>query len=191
MIWRVRPTILRKASARRKLAPRASALYLQGMAQTCGHEHGDGDGLHGLVLADELNIAERRVGDAGERLTPPRRRVLELLLERGQPIKAYDLMAAYQPNAPAKPPTVYRALEFLEKQGLIHRVQSLNAYVACRRGEVHAAAFLICDCCGATSEVEPAAAKAMAESAIAHGFALRAVTVEAIGLCAACQKDDA
>ena len=161
------------------------------MAQTCGHDHDDDAGLSGALLADELDIAERRVGEAGERLTPPRRRVLELLFESGQPVKAYDLMAAYQPGAPAKPPTVYRALEFLERQGLVHRIQSLNAYVACRRGEVHAAAFLICDCCGATSEVEPAAAKAMTDLATAAGFALRAVTVEANGLCAACQQDAA
>lgn len=161
------------------------------MAQTCGHDHGDGDGLSGTILAGELAVAERRVEDAGERLTAPRRRVLELLLESGQAVKAYDLMALYQPGAPAKPPTVYRALEFLERQGLVHRIQSINAYVACRRGEVHAAAFLICDCCGATSEVEPAAAKAMADQATAQGFALRVVTVEANGLCAACQRDAA
>lgn len=161
------------------------------MAQTCGHDHGGEGGLSGATLADELDLAERRVGDAGERLTAPRRRVLELLLETGQPVKAYDLMALYQAGAPAKPPTVYRALEFLERQGLVHRIQSLNAYVACRRGEVHAAAFLICDCCGATSEVEPAAAKAMADQAAIAGFALRAVTVEANGLCAACQQDAA
>ena len=161
------------------------------MAQTCGHEHDEESGLSGRTLADELDLAERRVGDAGERLTPPRRRVLELLLESGQAVKAYDLMAAYQPGAPAKPPTVYRALEFLERQGLVHRIQSLNAYVACRHGEVHAAAFLICDCCGATSEVELAAARAMESQASAAGFALRAVTVEANGLCAACQRDAA
>lgn len=159
------------------------------MAQACGHDHDDESGLSGDSLADELAVAEGRVDGAGERLTPPRRRVLELLLESGQPVKAYDLMAAYQPGAPAKPPTVYRALEFLERQGLVHRIQSLNAYVACRRGEVHTAAFLICDCCGATREVEPAAAKAMETQAAASGFALRAVTVEANGLCAACQQE--
>lgn len=158
------------------------------MAQTCEHDHGQDAGLSGSILAAELDTAEARVGDAGARLTAPRRRVLELLLESGQPVKAYDLMAAYQPDTPAKPPTVYRALEFLERQGLVHRIQSLNAYVACRRGEVHAAAFLICDCCGATNEVEPAAAKAMEAQAAKAGFALRAVTVEANGLCAACQQ---
>ena len=162
------------------------------MAQTCGHDHDDDAGLSGALLADELDIAERRVGEAGERLTPPRRRVLELLFESGQPVKAYDLMAAYQPGAPAKPPTVYRALEFLERKGLAHRIASISAYVACTSGgRDHAAAFLICDCCGATSEVEPAAAKAMAEQATKAGFALRAVTVEANGLCAACQQDAA
>ena len=158
------------------------------MAQTCEHDHGDDGGLSGPVLADELDTAERRVGEAGERLTPPRRRVLELLLESGQPVKAYDLMAAYQPGAPAKPPTVYRALEFLSAQGFAHRIESLNAYVACRRGEAgHAAAFLICDCCGATREIASATnpIQALGEAA---GYALTGVTIEAHGLCADCRS---
>jgi DNA-binding PadR family transcriptional regulator len=55
---------------------------------------------------------------AGQRLTPPRRRVLEMLLKAGQPVKAYDLIAAFGDGGPpAKPPTVYRALDFLSKLG--------------------------------------------------------------------------
>ena len=112
----------------------------------CGHEHHH-TGLSGGALDAELTRAEQRCEAAEQRLTPPRRRVLELLLEAGQPVKAYDLIAAYgSDGAPAKPPTVYRALEFLSGQGFAHRIESLNAYVACRRGEEgHAAAFLICD----------------------------------------------
>ncbi len=88
---------------------------------------------------------------ADQRLTAPRRRVLELLLQAGQPVKAYDLIASFAVEGPpAKPPTVYRALDFLEKQGFAHRIESLNSYVACRKeADGHAAAFLICDCCGA------------------------------------------
>ena len=154
----------------------------------CGHDHHH-TGLSGGALSDELTRAEQRCEAAEQRLTPPRRRVLELLLEAGQPVKAYDLIAAYgQSGVPAKPPTVYRALEFLSQQGFAHRIESLNAYVACRRGEEgHAAAFLICDCCGATREIASAAnpIQALGEAA---GYALTGVTIEAHGLCADCRS---
>ena len=154
----------------------------------CGHDHHH-TGLSGGALDAELSRAEQRCGAAEQRLTPPRRRVLELLLEAGQPVKAYDLIAAYgQSGVPAKPPTVYRALEFLSQQGFAHRIESLNAYVACRRGEAgHAAAFLICDCCGATREIASAAnpIQALGEAA---GYALTGVTIEAHGLCADCRS---
>jgi Fur family zinc uptake transcriptional regulator len=153
----------------------------------CGHDHQHG-GLTGTALAAELADAERRCAAAEQKLTPPRRRVLELLLQAGQPVKAYDLIAAYAEGAPAKPPTVYRALEFLSKQGFAHRIESLNAYVACRRGEDgHTAAFLICDCCGATREIASAASpiEILGEAA---GYALTGVTIEAHGLCADCRS---
>jgi Fur family zinc uptake transcriptional regulator len=153
----------------------------------CGHQHHH-TGLSGEALTGELTRAEERCEAAEQRLTPPRRRVLELLLEAGRPVKAYDLIAAFSDaGGPAKPPTVYRALEFLSRQGFAHRIESLNAYVACRRGEdLHAAAFLICDCCGATREIASAAnpIEALGEAA---GYALTGVTIEAHGLCADCK----
>jgi len=135
-----------------------------------------------------MAAAERRCGEIGERLTAPRRRVLELLLGSGQPVKAYDLMAGFGAKGEtAKPPTVYRALEFLARTGLAHRIESLNAYMACRLGEArHAAGFLICDCCGATREIEPLGAEAVQHAARSSGYVLTAVTVEAHGLCAEC-----
>ncbi len=114
--------------------------------------------------------------------------MLELLLKAGQPVKAYDLIAAFgEDGAPAKPPTVYRALNFLERQGFVHRLESLNAYLACRQGPgAHTAAFLICDCCGATQEVEPAGADRLIELAGEAGYTIDMVTVEARGRCADC-----
>ena len=140
------------------------------------------------MLKAELKAAETRCAETDQRMTPPRRRVLELLLEAGKPMKAYDLIAAFGPDgAPAKPPTVYRALDFLERQGFAHRIESLNAYVACRQGPVaHAAAFLICDCCGDTREVEPVGAERLFELADRSGYRLSVVTVEAHGLCGSC-----
>ena len=97
-----------------------------------------------------LDAAHNRIVSAGQRMTAPRRRVLELLLMSGRPVKAYDLVAAYYPNGRvATPATIYRALEFLAGLGLVHRLSSSKCYVACTLGmAAHPAAFLICDCCG-------------------------------------------
>ncbi len=136
-----------------------------------------------------LGAAEMRCAQAQERLTDPRRRVLELLLGSDGPLKAYDLIAAYgEAGEPAKPPTVYRALEFLERLGFAHRIESLNAYVPCRLdADGHSAAFLICECCGAAEEFEPDFTAQFAAAAHA-GYTVRAVTLEARGACAACRR---
>ena len=157
------------------------------MASHCEHPH-DRGGLKGRALTAELKAAEARCAGAEERLTAPRRRVLQLLLEAGQPVKAYDLIAGFgEDGAPAKPPTVYRALEFLERQGFAHKIESLNAFVACRQGpDSHAAAFLICDCCGDTREVEPVGADQLVKLAQGSGYSVEMVTLEAHGRCAAC-----
>ncbi|PXA87811.1 Fur family transcriptional regulator [Caulobacter sp. D4A] len=155
----------------------------------CDHDHHH-HGVAGDALASELAAAEARCQASDQRLTAPRRRVLELLLEAGQPVKAYDLISSFAVDGPpAKPPTVYRALEFLEKQGFAHRIESLNSYVACRReADGHAAAFLICDCCGATREFEPAATADIIAAGSAAGYALTGVTIEAHGKCADCRE---
>jgi Fur family zinc uptake transcriptional regulator len=157
------------------------------MGTNCTHTH-DLPGLGGAGLKAELKDAERRCAAERQRLTEPRRRALEMLLRAGHPVKAYDLLPKFHAGGrAAKPPTVYRALEFLERHGLAHRIESLNAYVACRRvGETHAAAFLICDCCGATAEVEPTAASEMDAIGAEAGYRLSSITIEAHGLCAAC-----
>lgn len=136
-----------------------------------------------------LQDAEARCEAAGERFTAPRRRVLEQLLSAGGPVKAYDLIASYAVDgSPVGPPTVYRALEFLEARGLVHRLESLNAFVACRHGpDRHGAAFLICDCCGAAQEIDPPAQQ-LGQLGAAQGFQVAAVTLEAHGLCANCRK---
>ncbi|WP_414692547.1 Fur family transcriptional regulator [Phenylobacterium sp.] len=154
----------------------------------CHHGDQDHPGLKGLALRRAMAAAETRCARTHERLTPPRRRVLELLLEADQPLKAYDLIAAYgEAGEPAKPPTVYRALGFLERLGFTHRIESLNAYVPCRLdGPDHRAAFLICDCCGAAEEFEPDFSAELA-AADAAGYAVQSITLEARGLCAACR----
>jgi Fur family zinc uptake transcriptional regulator len=158
------------------------------MGAECHHEDGAHPGLTGSDLAVALGQAETRCAQTQERLTAPRRRVLELLLEADGPLKAYDLIAAFGAHGePAKPPTVYRALEFLERLGFAHRIESLNAYVPCRIvGAGHRAAFLICDCCGAAQEFEPDFEGQLAAAA-KQGYDIRSVTLEARGFCPACQ----
>lgn len=157
------------------------------MSNACGHDHPD-TGLTLGQIVRALDEAEARCASGGERLTPPRRRVLELLLQAGEAVKAYDLIARYGPDGvAAKPPTVYRALDFLEKNGLAHRIASISAYVACSVGDrAHAAAFLICDCCGATREIDPAVLDSIETAARGPGFTVQSVTIEAHGLCADC-----
>jgi Fur family zinc uptake transcriptional regulator len=159
------------------------------MGAECHHEDGHSHpGLSGISLRQALGEAESRCSETQERLTNPRRRVLELLLKSNGPLKAYDLIAAFgEDGEPAKPPTVYRALEFLERLGFAHRIESLNAYVPCRLdGESHSAAFLICECCGAAEEFEPDFGPQI-NAAKAAGYTVRAVTLEARGRCGACR----
>lgn len=158
------------------------------MGSECHHADGAHPGLKGHALSHALGAAESRCAATQERLTAPRRRVLELLLEADGPQKAYDLIAAFgEHGEPAKPPTVYRALEFLERLGFAHRIESLNAYVPCRiDGGEHRAAFLICDCCGAAQEFEPDFTAQLA-AAEAAGYQVATITLEARGRCAACR----
>lgn len=158
------------------------------MASDCQHHaHHVHHGLKGPALGQALGAAENRCVTSHERLTAPRRRVLELLLASDAPLKAYDLIAAFgEHGEPAKPPTVYRALEFLERLGFAHRIESLNAYVPCRIEGGHVAAFLICDCCGEAAEFQPDLSASL-EAAAGTGYAVRAITLEARGLCGACR----
>ena len=134
-------------------------------------------------------VAAAVVSAARQRMTEPRRRVLELLLTSGRPEKAYDLIAAFHPDQrTAKPATVYRALEFLERIGLAHRLSTSKSYVACSLGTVtHAAAFLICDCCGTCREISTPEAASLTGAAAALGFSVDRVTLEAEGRCPACR----
>ena len=158
------------------------------MGEACHHHHADSPpGRAEVDLA--LVAAGDRVVAEGERMTSARSRVLELLLTAGEPVKAYDLIARFgEDGQPAKPPTVYRALEFLERKGLAHRIASISAYVACTSGgRDHAAAFLICDCCGATQEVSSPVAGDLGRAADAAGYAIERTTIEAHGRCPACR----
>jgi Fur family transcriptional regulator, zinc uptake regulator len=137
-----------------------------------------------LATADSVCAAE------GVSLTPLRRRVLELVWGAHAPVRAYDLLESLRAERRgAAPPTVYRALDFLLSVGLIHRIESLNAFVGCadpvRR---HRGQFLICEQCGAVAELDDdEIANSLAARANALGFKARRQTIEIAGSCPACQ----
>ena len=122
------------------------------------------------------------------------------------PLTAYELLEKLRPTGVFAPTTVYRALEKLLASGRIHRIESLNAFVACRAAEggTHehghghgelGTGFTVCDSCAAVAEFEdPALEACIAAAAAAGGFRPRSSVVEIRGLCAACSaaaRDDA
>jgi Fur family zinc uptake transcriptional regulator len=147
------------------------------------HDHQD-------CVRDALEAAERSCQAQGARLTPIRRRVLELVWASHEPVGAYGLLDRLAAEGiKAVPPTVYRALDFLLEQGLVHRLERLNAYVGCsHRHGPHAAQFLICAGCGRVAELDdPAIGSALLKGAASRGFTVSRQTVEVEGLCADCR----
>jgi Fur family zinc uptake transcriptional regulator len=137
-----------------------------------------------LILA-----AERRCAERGLRLTRLRREVLEILLERGGPVKAYDLLEAMRDSGrPIPPATAYRTLGFLLEQGLVHRVNALNAYVACTGEHAGRRLFLlVCSVCRRTEEIDdPELYHSMLRRLNELGFSLAGGSVEVQGICPCC-----
>lgn len=124
------------------------------------------------------------------RLTRLRRRVLELVWGSHGPVGAYDILERLgRDGRRVAPPTVYRALEFLVDQGLVHRIESHNAYVGCPDpGKSHVGQFLICRVCGAAAELDDGRIHAaVVRSARDVGFRVQHQTIEVMGLCPYCQ----
>ena len=144
---------------------------------------------HDACAVGAMAKAEGRVALTGQRLTPVRRQTLQILLASPRALGAYEVLERLVALGFAnQPPVAYRALEFLEQQGLVHRIRRLNAFTACMHmGEAHAPAFLICRACHAVAEA-PAVEVAIALQAAAAGlgFVVERSTVEALGLCPAC-----
>lgn len=137
-----------------------------------------------------VGAVQRACGERGLRLTAPRARVLELVARANAPIKAYDLLDQMRDDdGSAAPPTVYRALDFLLANGFIHKLESINAFVACHHPNAaqHSVPFLICNQCHSAIELEDASiVTALDAAARALGFAPQAQTLEVHGLCARC-----
>ena len=148
---------------------------------------------HGRCVAQALGSAERLCRERGVRLTPVRRRVLELVWSRHEPVLAYDLLDRLREAQPrAAPPTIYRALDFLQAQGLVHRIECLNAYYSCAEPErPHSGQFLICIDCNAVAELDDAGIRDLVRSrARDTGFVVDSETIEVRGRCPACAARD-
>lgn len=146
---------------------------------------------HSHCAGDALTRAEALMAERGARLTPVRKRVLEILLEAHRALGAYDVLQRLAAEGFGnQPPVAYRALDFLVEQGLAHRIQRLNAFTACMHvGESHAPAFLICRSCNTVAETPVAPLRAALDATAAElGFALERASIEAIGLCPNCRE---
>lgn len=144
---------------------------------------------HSQCMHQAISTAEQLCASRGVQLTPIRHKVLELIWNSHKAIKAYDLLDLIRPvNDAAKPSTVYRALDFLLEQGLIHRVESLNAFVGCRNsGTQHDQLLLICTVCHDIEE-RPAfdVFKALNDETQNANFNPQRKTLEIHGLCKSC-----
>lgn len=147
---------------------------------------------HTQCIRSALDAAEHICERNGARLTPLRRRVLELAWASHRPLGAYEILAilSQKDGRSAAPPTVYRALDFLLEHGLIHRLASLNAFVGCTHpNEPHAGYFLLCRQCKNAIEIqEPQINVAVQQAAQQADFSIETQTVEVLGLCAHCRE---
>lgn len=145
---------------------------------------------HPCDIAAKLTAAETICAEHGAQLTTLRREVLALILSAQTPVTAYQLLDQLKPiRKSAVPPTIYRTLEFLLENKLIHKIEQLNAFIPCAEADHnHAdAQFLICKSCASVTEIEDHAVSAsLAKAAAKHGFAPTRAVVEVDGLCAAC-----
>ena len=146
---------------------------------------------HGRCAADAIRHAEKVCRERAQKFTPIRRHVLQALLSSHRPLGAYEVIEELAKSMPRPAPiTVYRALDFLMENGLVHRIESRNAYLACAHDHDAAAlvAFLICERCDAVGEIPAASvAQSLNSAARASGFVPKLSVVEITGTCAHCQ----
>ena len=147
-----------------------------------GHDHDD-------CIARAMATAERICRERGLRFTSLRRRVLGLVWESHKPAGAYEILERLgEEGRPAAPPTVYRALEFLIDAGLVHRLDSLNAFIGCADPSIsHAGQFLICRRCRSVVELDDSDIEELVQARAERlGFTAENQVLEIQGLCGAC-----
>ncbi len=146
---------------------------------------------HGTCISTGVAQARAICAQTGLQFTPVRQRVLELLLTAHRAMGAYDILEhLHADGLAAQPPVAYRALDFLVKNGFAHKIERLNAFIACSHaGTDHAPVFLICGSCDAVAETawQPHQSQ-LSRAADKLGFSLDAVVVEAVGTCPNCRE---
>lgn len=138
-----------------------------------------------------LGKAEKLCDQRGVRLTPARREVFAILAAEEGAIGAYDLLDKLKASVPnAKPPTIYRALDFLQEQGFVHKITSSNSYVLCTHFDhQHPVQMLICESCGSVQEIQSEGVyEELYRQADDQGFVVSTQTIEAHGLCRQCAE---
>ncbi|MFK7943003.1 MAG: transcriptional repressor [Paracoccaceae bacterium] len=148
---------------------------------------------HRACVATTVAAAEEVCARRKLRLTPVRRRVLEILAEAHRALGAYDILERLRTEGQAAhPPVAYRALDFLVEHGFAHKIERLNAFIACGHpgegpGVAHRPAFLICRACQSVAEAHvPPSDGALGAQASDLGFHIERTVIEAEGLCPAC-----
>jgi Fur family transcriptional regulator, zinc uptake regulator len=148
---------------------------------------------HQGCVDQALARAQELCAEQGVSLTAQRRLVLRLIWQSHKPLGAYPLMALLETHTGKRvaPPTVYRALEFLLEQGLIHRVHSLNAFIGCSHpGHRHAGNLLICRDCGEAQELDSREIGQAIEAGVAaQGFVAEQLMLEIVGVCHQCRNN--
>ncbi len=146
---------------------------------------------HGRCTSAAIAHAEELCAARAQRLTPMRRHVLQALLASHRPLGAYEIIERLADPARPAPITIYRALDFLRDNGLVHRIESRNAFVACVHNHAgdDLVVFLICERCGAVGEAPGGTvAEALKSSSRAAGFAPKSPVIEIAGICSHCRE---
>lgn len=157
----------------------------QKSADPVGFEHHD----HGHCISEAIATAEAHCTENGLRFTPVRRKALEILLQEHRALGAYEMLDRLRDAGfGSQPPVAYRALEFLVANGFAHKIERLNAFIACAHpGASHSPAFMICRACDAVAEATSARG-GLGDAARATGFQIERTVVEAEGLCPSCAE---
>lgn len=159
-------------------------------ADPVGFETHDHDSCISLSVAS----AETHCANEGLRFTPVRRKALEILLQEHRALGAYEMLDRLrEAGFGSQPPVAYRALEFLVSNGFAHKIERLNAFVACAHpGASHSPAFMICRLCDSVAEAQSATVRGgLGDAARAAGFQIERTMLEAVGVCPACaEKSD-
>lgn len=147
---------------------------------------------HQKCLHTAIETAKQHCENSGLRLTPLRQRVLELVWQNHKPVKAYDILDELKRvHASSAPPTVYRVLDFLQEEGLVHKLESLNAYVGCGAPDQnHNSQFLMCRSCGVAAEMDDVDIRNLIADKVAGiGFKIDKEIIEIKGICSQCSSE--